>query len=347
MTLQKTIGLNLFGVLECSSLRMRAMNVVFKEGIIQWRVLDSSTTYQTSSLIRSKNLWKKLEVKPSGLGAFPSLSCFIADSTSGKETGHRSNWLCSSVITFRMCRRIFSIAGYLLIWGSWWTALKCLRSSFSIFSCPSNWYPYWFWIWVMLLCIRLCMVVRWKNFVILLPSFNHLIQDFCFQRISSCFSLFAICVWRFFSCSKSSSVLPSVMIVCRIFSISWARAFWAWKMFPKVARFHYLMCTLRNLSFCWNWNIFEPAGGRKLFHVDWIRSLKFGCVSHNDSKRKGFRVEFPGLCHWGEMGQWSDPESGKIEDERYPPMWITLFEIRNLSNREAICWVSDLLLFQV
>lgn len=70
MTLQRPIGQNLFEVWQSSSLGIRAMNVAFKEGSIHLLVLDSSTTFHTSSLIRPQKLWKKSDVNPSGPGAF-------------------------------------------------------------------------------------------------------------------------------------------------------------------------------------------------------------------------------------------------------------------------------------
>jgi len=91
---------------------------------------------------------------------------------------------------------------------------EVLDEFFSISPWSSNRSPCWLWIWVILSCILLWIVERWKNFVFLSPSFNHLILDFCFQRISSYFSLSRIWVWRFFSCSLRASVLPSLMMVC-------------------------------------------------------------------------------------------------------------------------------------
>ena len=144
ITLQRAIGLNLSRVLGCSSLEMRAMNVAFREGRSQCIVLDSSTTFQTSILMISQKWWKKLEVKPSGPGAFPSFSWADADSTSIRVTGRSSSWLCSSVMIFGICWRISLIASCLSIGSSWCAILKWVRSSLSMSSFFSSHYPCWF-----------------------------------------------------------------------------------------------------------------------------------------------------------------------------------------------------------
>lgn len=155
MTLQKAIGRNLFGVWECYSLGMSTMNVAFKEGSIHLFVLDSSTTCQNSSLISSQKLWKKLDVKPSRPGTFPSLSCCMAFSTSYKDIALRRSWLCSSIMIFGTFLVIFSIASSRSSWVSWCTCLKWVRSPCSTSSCFSSRSPCRFRMWVMLLCILL------------------------------------------------------------------------------------------------------------------------------------------------------------------------------------------------
>ena len=121
MTLHSEIGRNLCGVWLCFSLGMRVMKVEFKDGSIHLLTLDSSTTCQTSSLIKSQKLWKKSEVKPSSPGAFPTLSYRIAVSTSYKYMGLRMILLCSSVTILGIILMIFSIAGIRSVPVSWCT----------------------------------------------------------------------------------------------------------------------------------------------------------------------------------------------------------------------------------
>lgn len=212
MTLHNAIGLNLSGVLECASLGMRVMKLAFMDGSIHLLDLDSSMTCQTSNLIKSQKLWKKLEVNPSRPCAFPSFNYCIAFSTSCKVIALRTNWLCSLVMIFGIDLIILSMASVRSVWVSWWTCLKYARIFCSMVVWTSTLSPSLFCIWVMVLIILLCIIELWKNFVFFSPSFSHLTRDFCFQRTSSCLSLSKIWDSRCVSCYESCSVLPFVMI---------------------------------------------------------------------------------------------------------------------------------------
>lgn len=184
-------------------------------------------------------------MKTSRPGAFPTLRCCIVVSTFCKDIGLRRIWLCSSLMTLGVFLVIFSIAGSWLMWGSCCTLWKWVRGYCSVSLCFSSCSPCWFWRWVMLLCILLWIVVRWKNFVFHSPSLSHLIHDFCFQSISTCFSLSKIYICRWLSCSAPASHLPSAMILYYNFTIYWLKAPCAWKILPKVKWFHCLMLFLR------------------------------------------------------------------------------------------------------
>ena len=235
MTLQSAIGLNLSGVMVISSLGISAMKVELREGRSQCWVRDSPTTFQTSSFIRSQKEWKNVVVKPSGPGALPSLSCCIAVSTSCCMIGRRRSSLCSAVMILGTLVMILFMARVLSSWGSWWTCWKCLRNSYSISSWFSNLSPSGFWTNEMVLCILHCIVVRWKNLVLLSPSFSHLILDFCLHRISSCFLRSSNWLWMHSSWARVFSLCPSEMICCWSSAISLFKLCWAWKMFPIVA----------------------------------------------------------------------------------------------------------------
>lgn len=153
MKLHREIGLNLSGTTYSSSFGISARKVELRDGSSQWRVLDSSTTSQTSVLIMSQKEWKKVVVKPSGPGALPSFSWDIAESTSCVEICFRRSSLCSSVMSLGTCWVILSIVGPLFVFYSWCTSLKCVRNSFSISSCCSILVPSWFWV-ALLFCER-------------------------------------------------------------------------------------------------------------------------------------------------------------------------------------------------
>lgn len=191
------------------------------------------------------------------------------------------------------------------------------------------------------------MVVLWKIFVFFSPSLSHFILDFCLHNVSSCFSLSNICDSRIFSCFDKSSDQPSFMILyCRRF-ISWSRAFWAWKIFPKEVWFQCLILPLRFLSFYWNWNILVPSGGVKLFHSVLIKLLKSGWDIQKASNRNGLWMVFPKWVHWSEIGQWSDPEIGRMEAKKSLPKWMALSDNKNLSRWEETCCSPALFLFHV
>ena len=199
----------------------------------------------------------------------------------------------------------------------------------------------------MVLCILLWIVVLWKNLVIFSPSFNHLILDFCFQSISSCFLLYSSCVRRSCSWFTSVLVLPPSIIFCWSSTILCSSIFWPWKMLLKVEWFHFLIFFLRFFSQCLNWNIIDPSGGVKFSQAKLTIFLKSGCERQKVSNWKGFMIESLGIIQWSKMGQWSEPNRGRIEAMMSPPKCMELSEIRNLSSREEICWDPDLLLFQV
>lgn len=207
--------------------------------------------------------------------------------------------------------------------------------------------PCSFWRWVMLLFTLRWIVVLWKNFVFFSPSLSHLILDFCLHSVSSCFSFFEICDSRIFSCSSRSSNRLLIIFLCCSYFISLTRSLWDLNMLPKQVWFHCLIFPLRYLSFCRNWIIFVPFGGEKLFHSVFIRLMKSGWDIHKASKRIGLWVVLLGRDQWREIGQWSDPEIGKMEAAKSSPMWIALSDSKNLSRREAIWCIPVLLLFQV
>jgi len=122
--LHKAIGLYLSGVLGSTSSGINAMKVAFNPGNIHLNVCDSSTTCQTSSLIKSQKLWKKFEVNPFGPGALLAFNWCTAFSTSWRSMGQRRSWLCSSVMSLGMFFRILLIAGDLSMFGSWRACLK-------------------------------------------------------------------------------------------------------------------------------------------------------------------------------------------------------------------------------
>ena len=185
MTLQREMGRNLLGVATWSSLGIRVMKVALRDGRIQCIDLDSSTNCQISSLIKSQKWWKKLEVKPSGPRALHSLFWRIACSTSIRVVGKRRSWLCSSMISFGICCRIWLIVGRLSDWSSCTTDLRWETNSTSMAWCSSSLSPVGLRRKLILLHILRWMVETWKNLVFRSPSFNHLIRDFCFKRISS------------------------------------------------------------------------------------------------------------------------------------------------------------------
>ena len=117
-------------------------------------------------------------------------------------------------------------------------------------------------------------------------------------------------------------------------------------MLPKVSLFHLFRWPLRNISFFWNWYIFAPSGGMNEAQVVLTNSLKVGWVSQNPSNLKGLLIMLPGLCHWREIGQWSESENGRIDAQMSPPRCTALSEMRNLSSLEAIWCRPTLRLLQ-
>ena len=138
-----------------------------------------------------------------------------------------------------------------------------------------------------------------------------------------------------------------MMILCWTDFISWLRAAWALKMLPKVVWFQCLISLLRCFSFCWKISILDPPVGLYLSQFDLTNSWKYGCVSQKTSNRKGRLMLFLGRCHWSAIGEWSDPDTRRMEAMNSPPKWGALLDIRNRSKREAICYGPSLLLFQV
>ena len=137
------------------------------------------------------------------------------------------------------------------------------------------------------------------------------------------------------------------MILCWTVFISWLRATCALKIFPKVVWFQCLISPLRCFSFLWNIDILVPLEGLNLSQVDLTNSLKSRWVNQKASNQKGRLILLPGQFHWRAIGQWSEPETGRMEAMNSPPRWVALSDIRNLSRREAICCGPSLLLFHV
>lgn len=246
------MGQYLSGVLCSSSFGTSAIKVALSEGRSQWDVLDSSTSCQTSVLIRSQKWWKKFVVKPSRPRALSSLDWVTTMSTSYRDIGRRSIWFCSSVTSLGISWVILSMAGCLSIGGSYWIPLKWPRSTFSISSCCSTCSPCYLVMWWMWFCILLWIVDLWKSFVFISPSFSQSILDFCLHKISSCLCLSFSCFCSSCSLLAKGSVRPAMIIFCCASAICCSRSFSSWKMFPITEWFHFLMWCLRNLSFCWN-----------------------------------------------------------------------------------------------
>jgi hypothetical protein len=76
MTLHSVMGLNYLGCVDLSSLGMRVRKISLKVERTSLEYRESSTIFQTYSLIIGQQWWKKSMVKPSGPGAFPGWNLF-------------------------------------------------------------------------------------------------------------------------------------------------------------------------------------------------------------------------------------------------------------------------------
>ena len=126
-----------------------------------------------------------------------------------------------------------------------------------------------------------------------------------------------------------------------------SKACFSWNILPKESLFHFLMHSLRCLSFYWNWNMRVPLIGGEFSHQSLSFSLNFGWRSQNFSKWKGLWGLTPTFSHSKVIGQWSDLATGRTTALRMPPAIMNDSDSRNLSSLQAIPLSPDCLLFHV
>lgn len=137
------------------------------------------------------------------------------------------------------------------------------------------------------------MVDLWKKDMFLSHSLSHSFLDFCFHRVSSCYSLCMSSWSRDCYVWFISSEYPSLMALIFISSIYCSGRFFSWKILRNESLFHFLTHYFMCFSFCWKTNMQEPSIFGQFSHHSFIRHWKSWWGNQNFSKQKGRLMNSP------------------------------------------------------
>jgi hypothetical protein len=104
---------------------------------------------------------------------------------------------------------------------------------------------------------------------------------------------------------------------------------------------------LKFFSNFWNLYIIEPCDISAFAHEVWESSRKSGWFRKKFPNQNGLYLGVAIVSIHSFIGQWLEPDFGRIISLIEGPSSIRVSEMRDWSSLQAICWAPDHLLYQV